>query len=278
MDPVPGVEPTASGYYLWRYVPNPGAAILFLVLFIGTTVYNSWRMVRARTWFCSVFVIGGLFEVIGYGIRSTSHNQTAKLMPYVIQNALILLAPALFSASIYMILSRIIRSVRAEKYSFIRPTRLTKTFVTGDVICFLLQGGASGLLATGNPDLSTWGERTVIAGLVIQIILFGAFVLTAVVFHRRIYLYPTPTSFDESIPWRKCLLMLYAASTLVIIRSVFRIVEYVFGNEGYPLSHEWMMYVFDSLLMFIVTLLFAVQFPSNLQPPSDLRPRESFEL
>jgi hypothetical protein len=43
-------------------------------------------------------------------------------MPYCIQAVFILLGPALFAASVYMILSRIIRSVRGKHHSVLRIT------------------------------------------------------------------------------------------------------------------------------------------------------------
>lgn len=48
------------GYYLWRYVPSLAASIIFLILFLATTVYHSWKIWRTRTRFCIVFAIGGL--------------------------------------------------------------------------------------------------------------------------------------------------------------------------------------------------------------------------
>jgi hypothetical protein len=54
---------------------------------------------------------------------------------------LILLAPALLAASIYMILGRLIVSLHAEGNSLIRPSWLTKIFVIGDVVSFLMQCG-----------------------------------------------------------------------------------------------------------------------------------------
>lgn len=53
----------------------------------------------------------------------------------------ILIAPALFAASIYMILGRIIILVDGQEHSFIRPQWLTKIFVIGDVVCFFLLAG-----------------------------------------------------------------------------------------------------------------------------------------
>lgn len=51
----------------------------------------------------------------------------------------ILLAPALFAASIYMELGRIILLVDGEAHSIIKKKHLTKIFVGGDVLSFIFQ-------------------------------------------------------------------------------------------------------------------------------------------
>lgn len=61
--------------------------------------------------------------------------------PSIIQAILILVAPALFAASIYMSLGRIIILTHGEKYALIRRSWLTKIFVLGDVVSFLAQAG-----------------------------------------------------------------------------------------------------------------------------------------
>lgn len=55
------------------------------------------------------------------------------------QSLLLLVAPAFFAASIYMILGQLIRFVRGEKYSLVGVTWLTKVFVVGDILSFGLQ-------------------------------------------------------------------------------------------------------------------------------------------
>ena len=56
------------------------------------------------------------------------------------QSLLILVAPALFAASIYMELGRIILLVEGEKHAIIKRRFLTKIFVAGDVLSFITQG------------------------------------------------------------------------------------------------------------------------------------------
>jgi hypothetical protein len=82
---------------------------------------------------------------------------------------------------------------------------------------------------------------------------------------RRLNAAPTPESFNPDIPWKKSLNMLYGVSVFIMIRSIFRVVEYIMGQNGYPLKHEWTLYIFDSLLMFLVTAIFYIQYPSKLE-------------
>ncbi|KAF9700059.1 hypothetical protein EKO04_001575 [Ascochyta lentis] len=265
------LEPYKGGYYLWNYVPSIAAAVIFIILFLAMTALISWRMFKTKTWFCVPFAIGGLFEFAGYCARASAHNKTGRIMPYSTQSVFILLGPALFAASIYMCLSRIIRGVRGDQHSLIKPSRLTKTFVTGDVLSFVVQGGAAGLMVTSN-NVKT-GEGMVIGGLMIQIIMFGLFAVTAIMFQKRIERSPTPESCSSALPWQKSMRMLYIVSALIMVRSIFRVAEYAMGNAGYLLKHEWTLYIFDSTLMFVVTVVYFLWYPTwitadKLEPQS----------
>ncbi|KAK2686467.1 hypothetical protein QWA68_015140 [Fusarium oxysporum] len=81
------LEPYIGDYYLWKYLPSLPAAVVFLLLFSIVTIGISWRIWTTRTWFCAIFAVGGLFQVIGYAARVVSHNNTSKLLPYAIQNS-----------------------------------------------------------------------------------------------------------------------------------------------------------------------------------------------
>lgn len=109
------------------------------------------------------------------------------------------------------------------------------------------------------------GTNIVIAGLAIQVIMFGLFIITSIVFEVRMRRSPTAESFDEQINWMSRLRTLYAVSALILIRSIFRVVEYAAGKDGYPLTHEWMLYVFDSVLMFASMLIWGIWHPGTLQ-------------
>jgi hypothetical protein len=68
------------------------------------------------------------------------------------------------------------------------------------------------------------------------------------------------------VAWKRHLYVLYVTSALILIRSIFRVVEYLQGNNGYLISHEVFIYVMDALLMAIVMVIFAVWYICDLQP------------
>lgn len=58
LKPVPGVDPTNGGYYLWRYAPSKAAAVIFLLLFLGSFAFITWRIWKTKAKFCIVFAVG----------------------------------------------------------------------------------------------------------------------------------------------------------------------------------------------------------------------------
>jgi hypothetical protein len=127
---------------IYDYDPSQAASVASASLFGVTTALHIYQLLRWRTWYFIPFLIGGLFQVFGYIVRCLSISQKPdyEKNPFIIQQILILLSPALYAASIYMILGRIILLVHAESYSLIRRSWLTKIFVSGDILSMVVQG------------------------------------------------------------------------------------------------------------------------------------------
>ena len=203
-----------------------------------------------------------IVQFLGYCGRAAAHSDPTKLGTYIMQTTLILIAPALFAASIYMILGRLIRILGAESLSIIPVSWMTKIFVAGDVISFFMQAGGGGLQASGNHDI---GQKIIIGGLFVQIIMFSIFLVTTIIFHRRALKQNTGLMLSSIVNWKRYLHILYITSTLILIRSIFRVVEYLQGHDGYLSSHEIFLYVFDAILMFLVMLIFAIWYIGDLK-------------
>jgi RTA1 like protein len=117
------------------------------------------------------------------------------------------------------------------------------------------------------PNAKEVGTYIIIGGLATQLLFFGYFMLVSLVFYRRIVAAPTKRSHSSHaphIPWRKHLFVVYAASLLIMLRSVFRVVEYVQGSDGYLLRNEIWLYIFDGALMLAMMILLNLAHPSEI--------------
>ncbi|KAJ6036454.1 hypothetical protein N7540_000733 [Penicillium herquei] len=251
-------------FVLYYYTPSAAAAAIFIVLFGLSTLLHFYQLIRTRTWFMIPFLIGGILETIGYVGRILSSNQAPNFTtgPYIIQSALILIAPAFLAASIYMTLGRIIEMLDGERCSIIKLKFLTKIFVFGDVLSFLMQASGAGLMVSSSTPST--GEHVIIGGLLVQIIFFGFFTITAVIFQARINRYPTGRSTEFRSVWHRHLFALYSASILILIRSVVRVVEYIQGYDGFLMKHEVFIYMFDAFMMFLVMAFLQYIHPSEV--------------
>ncbi|KAI8712149.1 Rta1 domain-containing protein [Fusarium sp. LHS14.1] len=155
---------------LYHYDPSFTAAIIFVALFAASTVVHVYQLVRARTFFFIPFVIGCVFEAIGYVGRAISAKQSPDwaIMPYVLHSLLLLLGPTMLAAFICMSLGRLIVFLDASSYSLVPVEYLTKTFVIGDVLSFLVQSGGGGMLANAKSSGDQkMGQNIIIVGLAI---------------------------------------------------------------------------------------------------------------
>ncbi|KAJ5950033.1 hypothetical protein N7454_001617 [Penicillium verhagenii] len=258
----------SSTYVLYQYTPSLVAAVVFTVLFFLTTVFHLYQRITAHSKYFNPFIVGGIFQIIGYAARTVSHFHTTSTTLYAMQTLFVLLAPTLYAASIYMVLGRIIVFLHAEHLSLVPVRFLTKIFVMGDVLSFVLQGAGGGVMSSsGSANLLIIGQWIIVAGLCVQLLFFGAFIITSMLFHIRIGQSPTQEAENSKVrgfprDWRGLLFALYIASALILIRSVYRVIEFAQGNSGYVISHEVFLYVFDATMMFLVMIVMNAFHPS----------------
>ncbi|EXF80726.1 hypothetical protein CFIO01_13595 [Colletotrichum fioriniae PJ7] len=270
---------------LYKYSPSGAAAMIFFVAFVIGGAWHLYIIIRKRAWYFTPMLIGCILELVGYMGRFLSSNAPDVIGFFMIQTLCLLVAPALFAASIYMVLGRLIIHLRSESFSPIKPSRLTKTFVIGDILSFIVQIMGAGMLASSS-TMNT-GKTVILLGLAVQLMFFGLFVIASAVFHLRVSRHMPPAVMDEEAQagwrrlfsgWRGVMSVLYIASVMIFVRSLFRLAEYVEGNDGVLLGTEAFLYIFDALLMLGVVAITAVFHPAKYVPgKKQLLPLQSIE-
>ncbi|KAJ5510045.1 RTA1-domain-containing protein [Penicillium expansum] len=247
------------GSFIWNYLPSFVAGIVFASLFAICSVINCWRVTREYRKLCCWFILGGFFETAGFAIRAVAHHRSGEIWPYVVQTLLILLAPALFAASVYATLGRTISNLKATSLSALHPRWMTIIFVSGDILSFFIQAVAGSMLSSTKSKQSTkdTGKVVMILGLVIQVIFLSGFFVAIAIFHQRWHrMFASKDLSEHNRRSMRILYSLYGMSGLILVRSVFRVIEYIEGNDGYLLTHEWPLYVFDGTPMILVMAVF----------------------
>lgn len=202
---------------------------------------------------------------MGYAVRADAAYHTGVLTPYLIQSIGLILPPVFFAATLYMVYSHIVRGVQGQSFSPISDRWATRIFVTGDILCMLIQSSGAGM--TANSSNAKMGDNIVVGGLILQIVIFVIFVSCCITFHVRFRAHTAQSANINtlSIPWQKHLNMLYYTSVTILIRNIYRVVEFVMGvSSGFFADNEWPLYVFDSLLMLFVMTAFYVWYPTQL--------------
>lgn len=269
-------------FQLFRYTPNQGAARFFAVMFCiicvivvpvfvsygcksmkkvssfldaNTSVsysikyYNRTQLIGAYV--PLFFGIGS--EIAGYICRSISTLHQEDVSPYIGQSICLLIAPTFYTATIYMLFGRMAHLLQAEKLMIMPAKYNTTFFVVGDVFSLCLQAAGGGLMA--NESSATSGSNIVTAGLFVQIAWFGLFMINEVYFLFKLKKMDNPIA-SGTKTWRNLNIILLINSILILLRSIVRAIEFIQGYKGEIISHEWFLYVFDAVPMFLLPVIF----------------------
>ncbi|KAF4815569.1 Protein RTM1 [Colletotrichum tropicale] len=257
-------SPDPGEFVFHHYDPSFPAAWVYIALFGISFALHVFQMVKFRAWYFAPFLLAAAVSYIGRAL-STTETPDWTTTAYTIQSLTLLLGPALLAASIYMVLGRLIRFMEAEHLALIRTNWLTKIFVLGDIISFVTQGAGGAILSRAkSPSDVDLVENIIIAGLAVQIAFFGVFIIVICLFHYRINGSPTGPCSSATLRCRPFIWILYGASILIMVRSVFRVAEYVTGSDGPLMASEVYIYVFDAALMFLVAAMFNLFHPGKI--------------
>lgn len=242
------VEATTLGYY-----PNkPLNAFIAAAFGLAAAIALAFG-VRGRTWaYAGCLAAGCLLELAGYAGRVLMGANPWAKGPFELQICAIILAPTLVCASVYITLKHLALAL-SPALSRVRPARLPFVFVPADVSCLLVQavGGSLAAQGDGDPPLLRAGNRTIIAGIALQVVVllaFGAVCLDYYVRVRRWLRGPGGTPEARAL-WADKKFRMFACAVLgayvcVQIRCIYRSVTAVSARFwdpppplfGHPLS------------------------------------------
>lgn len=204
------------GKSIYFYDPSLAASILFTILYMLPFGYHFYMSViapysgRYNHVGCFVpIVIGAAIEIAAYAIRAASVKKPDDVGLYATSSSLIVIAPVLVCASLYILIGRLIGSSmdpRERPGTGKRPLLfggrissiwIPRIFVTSDILSFLTQASGSGLASSNNWTGSTKdaGIGVLIGGLVLQLVTFVLFLVLVIWYDVR--LAPPSSQRDE---------------------------------------------------------------------------------
>ncbi|KAL1747043.1 RTA1 like protein-domain-containing protein [Schizophyllum fasciatum] len=268
------------------FIPKIWPAVIFTVLYLlsGTLHWIHWfrtgrpRYMLTLTISMYTMAIGFIFRII-----YTQGDNIYSIPWYSLQSIFTLLSPCAFLAVDYVLLRKLAESLGEETAKdclFVKSSIIVKLFVWSDVITFLVQASGAGMEV--NADMSELGSNIAMAGLIIQILSFIFFTILLIRFgwrartaHPHIWKIGAGESiwadfgFFKITPfhdWRILWSVMCLTSVAIIIRCIFRIVEFKGGYRGYVMMHEGFFYLLDSLPLWLAMSLYAWLWPTRLSP------------
>ncbi|KAM5491367.1 hypothetical protein MaudMau93_001962 [Microsporum audouinii] len=290
--------PAAAVFAVLNAIP---AAFLFYTTIIGPKT-GKYR----NSSFFIPLCIGGFMEVLAYIMRCVSIKMDRVIPLYAISSSLIVVAPVLVCASLYLLVGRLIRaglpsSGKQQRILGINPWWLPRIFVTSDILSFLTQASGSGIAASGNWEGSTktTGEGVLKGGLALQLITFTLFLALVARFHSRanavsksgidsgvfkvlLGIYISGFFIEVSCIHRSILIFAFCLFNRFLtddkqVRCVYRLIEFILGIDGYPFRHEWPLYVLEGLPMLFAMFALAYFHPGKWLPSEPLNSQPDAE-
>jgi hypothetical protein len=210
-------------------------------------------------------------EVIGYVFRSlSSRKDPYRITYFVVEYFLIVTAPVLVSASIYVCLTKLILWADSEGTEISSRSRVLRrkfilwTFITIDVATTIMQVTGAGMIggATSKQKDPTTANNILLAGLAIQTAAFAIFLVLLIVATFAIC---GNKRLTDKIRRKKSpfLGVLPIASVLVFVRTIFRLVETSQGVFGYLSTHEGFFAGLEFTPMVVAVWLLAIWHPGR---------------
>ncbi|KAK4154524.1 RTA1 like protein-domain-containing protein [Chaetomidium leptoderma] len=265
------VEATTLGYY-----PNRGINIFMAIGYAVALVATLALGIRKKTWTYTGFICAGCaLELAGYAARIPLTDNPWNKHAFETQIVAIVLSPTLLCISIYLTLKHVCLALNPA-LSRVRPHLYPFIFVPLDVSCLLVQaiGGAlAASAALSNFAMVQHGNRCIIAGIVLQVVVLMFFGSSAADYFLRVKKWinsegadPGAVALWRDKKFRTFIYVVSAAYSGILIRCIYRIAEMAGGWGNEIMQHEPSFIVLEGFMVLIPCLLLAFFPPGILFP------------
>ena len=219
-------KPTKENLY--SYQPSLAVAIVFTALsaiWLLWHFYLSVWLPRSRIHkhrYTIPLLISTILSTTGWGMRAVNTFHLGSVNLYGNSSSYIVIAPIFVCASLYLLLKYLVNLCLphgpAQTLFGISPRWLGRIFIASDVFSFLMQGGGSGISASGNweGNLKEIGVNVLLAGLGLQLATFTFYLVFLWTFVCRVHR-TEGVAVDNST--KKVLVGMWIASVFVQVSS-----------------------------------------------------------
>jgi len=232
--------------YTFHYRPDPvgngieaAEFLVFALLMLGLNVWFA-RRTGNKAKYMYLIPIVGFMEALGYYMRIQT-TKSLNLTSYITATCLILIAPILLAGVNYVIVGKLLQA-SGKSMLCIKPRHATCFFIAADVLCFVIQCGAAGLLVQKNQQMQDIGTDTVLFGLFLQLVFFTAYEVISLylAFSKEFAMMKIPSL-------RPVFKGLFLTSICIYVRNVFRFVEFAAGRHSDINKYELVFFGFETI-------------------------------
>ncbi|KAG6010530.1 hypothetical protein E4U21_005881 [Claviceps maximensis] len=247
---------------VYKYRPSLPANAVFMALFAAAMSMHVVLGIRWRQWgFMSCILVGCVVELAGYGSRLVMYGNPFSYMGFILQICFITTGPVFYTAAIYITLSKIINHL-SPNLSRVNPKFFSWIFIGSDIVCLALQS-AGGAISTQTGSESDRGINMTIVGLVMQVVVIGAYM--GVLADYMIRYVRSPMSPTLTTRTRVFISFLSLAIVLILGRSIYRAYELSRGYHNSELiQNEVLFIVLEGVLIVMSVFALCIGHPGML--------------
>jgi RTA1 like protein len=232
--------------------------VLAVVLFTLALFAHAYLLFRHRTWYFCTVLVGTVMEIIGYIFRILA----SKINPYsvsyfVAQYFCIVVAPVMYSAAIYTIITVMINRVGRE-YAPLPPKVILWLFIVCDIIATVVQIAGAALVgsAYSNGKDPNVPNNILLAGLAFQVFTFAVFI-----FCLSFFLYRSRKVTTRAFKIFSA--AIFVATLAVYLRTCIRLAETAEGLLKFLSTHEEIFGCLEFLPIVIAVYIFIYWHPGR---------------